>query len=150
MEARMKINGELIRTLREEKAWSQDHLAGASGLSARTIQRVEAEGVASVETRLALAAALGVSAATLMPETSRTTTSVMQPWRVPRWAWLSWATATGIALGVIALGELLTGLALQQMALNLFPWLVLLGVCLVIVSVIGALRRSRLFAPRET
>jgi transcriptional regulator with XRE-family HTH domain len=63
----MKINGEAVRALRERKSWSQEHLASASGLSARTVQRVEIEGIASAETRLALAAALDVPVADLMP-----------------------------------------------------------------------------------
>lgn len=60
MEAEMNINGKIVRALREQKSWSQEHLASASGLSVRTVQRVEADSVASAETRLALAAALGV------------------------------------------------------------------------------------------
>lgn len=55
------MNAQQIRKLREARAWSQEHLAEAAGLSLRTIQRVEAEGKASPETRLALAAALEVS-----------------------------------------------------------------------------------------
>jgi transcriptional regulator with XRE-family HTH domain len=66
MEVQMKINGEAVRTLREQKSWSQEHLANASGLSVRTVQRVEMENVASAETRLALAAALDVPVAVLM------------------------------------------------------------------------------------
>jgi transcriptional regulator with XRE-family HTH domain len=46
---------------------SQEHLASAAGLSVRTVQRVEIDGVPSAETRLALAAALGVPVADLMP-----------------------------------------------------------------------------------
>jgi transcriptional regulator with XRE-family HTH domain len=67
MDAQMKINGEAVRALRERKSWSQEHLASASGLSVRTVQRVEVEGIASAETRLALAAALGVPVADLIP-----------------------------------------------------------------------------------
>jgi transcriptional regulator with XRE-family HTH domain len=66
MEAQMKINGDAVRALRERKSWSQEHLANASGLSVRTVQRVEMENVASAETRLALAAALDVPVAVLM------------------------------------------------------------------------------------
>jgi transcriptional regulator with XRE-family HTH domain len=77
METQMKINGEAVRALREQKSWSQEHLAGASGLSVRTVQRVEMENVASAETRLALAAALGVSVADLMPAAAATTAAVI-------------------------------------------------------------------------
>jgi transcriptional regulator with XRE-family HTH domain len=65
MEMVMKVNVPLIKRLREEKSWSQEHLAEASGISLRTIQRVETEGNASSETRLALAAALGIDVAQL-------------------------------------------------------------------------------------
>ena len=67
MESQMTINGEAVRALREQKSWSQEHLASASGLSVRTVQRVELENVASAETRLALAAALDVPVAEFMP-----------------------------------------------------------------------------------
>lgn len=76
MEAQMKINGEAVRALRERKSWSQEHLASASGLSVRTVQRVEVEGIASAETRLALAAALDVPVADLIPSPPSTTAPV--------------------------------------------------------------------------
>ena len=38
----MKLNAERIRTLREQRAWSQEHLATVAGLSTRTLQRIEA------------------------------------------------------------------------------------------------------------
>ncbi len=60
MDNPMAISGERIKALREAKAWSQAHLAEAASLSLRTVQRVEAEGTASAETRLAIAAALDV------------------------------------------------------------------------------------------
>ncbi len=76
MESQMKINGEAVRALRERKSWSQEHLASASGLSVRTVQRVEMESVASAETRLALAAALGVPVADLIPASSSANATV--------------------------------------------------------------------------
>jgi transcriptional regulator with XRE-family HTH domain len=65
MDTSMAISGKKIRALRDARAWSQAHLAEAASLSLRTVQRVEAEGTASAETRLAIAAALGVSVAEL-------------------------------------------------------------------------------------
>ena len=65
MDTVMAISGETVKILREAKAWSQAHLAEAAGLSLRTVQRVEAEGTASAETRLAIAAALDVPVNTL-------------------------------------------------------------------------------------
>ncbi len=60
MEVDMYTNAQLIRKLREDRAWSQEHLAAVAGLSARTIQRVEAESSASRETRMAIASALDI------------------------------------------------------------------------------------------
>ena len=57
----MKLNANRIRTLREQRAWSQEHLAAVAGLSTRTLQRIESGAAASQETCLALAAALEVA-----------------------------------------------------------------------------------------
>lgn len=61
----MKVSPQKIRSLRETRGWTQEHLAEVAGLSARTVQRIEAEGKASPESRMALAAALGVDAGEL-------------------------------------------------------------------------------------
>jgi len=60
----------LIRKLRVERGWSQETLADISGLSVRTIQRLERGGNASLDTLGALAAAFEVDVATLAEETS--------------------------------------------------------------------------------
>jgi transcriptional regulator with XRE-family HTH domain len=78
MEVHMKIDGVKVRVLREEKSWSQEHLASASGLSSRTIQRIESEGVGSPESRLALAAALGVPASALARELPKRRTRAIE------------------------------------------------------------------------
>jgi transcriptional regulator with XRE-family HTH domain len=83
MEAQMKINGEAVRALREQKSWSQEHLANASGLSVRTVQRAELENAGSAETRLALAAALDVPVADLILA-SPSTTATVEDGRLPR------------------------------------------------------------------
>lgn len=54
----MKINVELVLSARKQKSWSQEELATASGLNLRTIQRVESEASASVQSKKALASAL--------------------------------------------------------------------------------------------
>jgi DNA-binding XRE family transcriptional regulator len=57
MEYEVKLNPEGIKRLRESKSWTQEHLASAAGVSLRTIQRMEADGSSSAESRLAVAAA---------------------------------------------------------------------------------------------
>lgn len=66
MHHEMAINAQRLRSLREQRGWSQEQLADVSGLSARTIQRVEATGAASLETRMALAATLELGPADLL------------------------------------------------------------------------------------
>jgi len=61
----MKINAALILELRHKKLWSQDELAIASGLNLRTIQRIEKEASASLQSRKALASALDVDTSAL-------------------------------------------------------------------------------------
>jgi transcriptional regulator with XRE-family HTH domain len=56
----MKLNSSAIRQEREKRAWSQEHLAGVTGLALRTIQRIESTGVASYESAGAIAAVFGL------------------------------------------------------------------------------------------
>lgn len=56
----MKLAPAAVRQSRLERGWSQEQLAVASGLSLRTIQRVESEGIASLSTAASLAATYGV------------------------------------------------------------------------------------------
>jgi transcriptional regulator with XRE-family HTH domain len=56
----MKVNAELIAKLRKERSWSQDELAIASGLNLRTVQRIEKDGSASLQSKKALAAVLAI------------------------------------------------------------------------------------------
>ncbi len=62
-----KLDPQKIRRGRDERAWPQEQLAAVTGLSLRTIQRVESDGTASLETRRALAAAFGVEPGQLRP-----------------------------------------------------------------------------------
>ena len=62
----VKIDGKRIKQLREARGWSQEHLASICGLSPRTVQRLETEGNASLESRMAVASALEVAAEHLL------------------------------------------------------------------------------------
>lgn len=59
------IDKDLIKKLRNERSWSQDQLASVAGLSLRTVQRIENEGVCSLESKKALAAAFDINVGNL-------------------------------------------------------------------------------------
>lgn len=63
----------LIQKLRIKQGWSQQQLADASGLSVRTIQRIEAGNPASIESLKCLAAVFEVDYQTLATEENMTT-----------------------------------------------------------------------------
>ncbi len=62
----MKAKSSLIRKLRTERLWSQEHLAKISGLGLRTIQRLESQGSGSNESIKALAAVFEVDSDSLV------------------------------------------------------------------------------------
>ena len=62
----MKAKSSVIRKHRIDRPWSQEHLAKASGLGLRTIQRLESRGSGSQESIKALASVFEVNADTLV------------------------------------------------------------------------------------
>jgi len=64
----MKINAELVLELRTSKSWSQDELALAAGVNLRTIQRIEKEATASLQSKKALASVFGIHISDLEPQ----------------------------------------------------------------------------------
>ena len=62
----MKINHTLLKQLRLQRALSQEELAIAAGISARTVQRMEADGTASLESQKAVAAVFNIGAERLL------------------------------------------------------------------------------------
>ena len=59
------INTALVKTLRKKRSWSQEQLATISGISHRTVQRIENEGKCSLESLKALAVTFEMEAVTL-------------------------------------------------------------------------------------
>lgn len=60
------VIGQNVRKLREARSWTQEHLASAASVTARTVQRIEAGEVPpSADTLLGLASALEVDVAVL-------------------------------------------------------------------------------------
>jgi transcriptional regulator with XRE-family HTH domain len=86
----MQIDGNRIRSERERRAWSQEHLAEAAGLSLRTVQRIERSEPASFETARALASVLEIDVATLTGQKTRTRTRY-------------WAVAATVVAGLLGL-----------------------------------------------
>ena len=68
-----------VQKLRLKLGWSQQQLADASGLSVRTIQRIEAGYPASTESLKSLAAVFEVDFSSLNPEQTMTTTTTTTP-----------------------------------------------------------------------
>lgn len=75
----MNVNYQLIKELRLKKSWSQEKLAEKAGLSLRTIQRIETDGVASLHSRAAVSAALEIEPAMLDVELDRAIDKVDLP-----------------------------------------------------------------------
>ena len=63
------VSTEIIKQLRSQHGWTQEHLATVSGLSTRTVQRIECSGECSLESKMALAAAFNVAPHYLLEQT---------------------------------------------------------------------------------
>ena len=56
----MEIRGDIVKQMRTNNSWTQAHLAEICDVNLRTIQRVENQGCASLETIMALCVAFEV------------------------------------------------------------------------------------------
>jgi transcriptional regulator with XRE-family HTH domain len=97
MSTDVKLDQNKIQKLRTIKCWSQDELASASGLSVRTIQRVEKNGTASLETTKALASVFVVSPSEL--QTSNKLENVTFGF-ICKYAWLVAFAISSICFGL--------------------------------------------------
>jgi len=81
----------IVKKLRAEKNWSQEQVAAFSGLSLRTIQRVESGQSASLETLKSLASVFEVDTSKLTEEIKvidkKSEHWKTQPWWFRLWAW---------------------------------------------------------------
>ena len=64
----LKINANKLKQLRESRCWSQQQLAEMSGLSLRTVQRIEAKSVASQESVKCLGAVFDIAISELFAD----------------------------------------------------------------------------------
>ncbi|TRW48676.1 helix-turn-helix transcriptional regulator [Aliidiomarina halalkaliphila] len=62
----MEIQATVVRETRVSKGWTQQQLSDVSGLSLRTVQRVESQGQGSLETCNALCAVLEIPRESLL------------------------------------------------------------------------------------
>lgn len=104
----MSLNAKLfspekVKKHRHENGYSQELLAKASGISLRTVQRIEKDGKASAESQLALAATFNVSPKELFQVSS--TPDVNWNWRNI----MQSAFALIIVIGTILFGLILAG-----------------------------------------
>jgi len=78
----------IVKKLREKANWSQEQLAMMSGLSIRTIQRVESGRSASLETLKSLASVFETDISTLTEEITMIDKHTEQ-WKLQPW-WFKW------------------------------------------------------------
>ena len=100
----MQIDASKIRAERERRAWSQEQLAETTGLSHRTIQRVESTGSASYETAKAIAAVFECEVAVLkhtMPLPAEPVRTVARAAGGARWRFAGVAASLVLALGFL-------------------------------------------------
>ncbi len=96
----MQVNHLKLKQLRETNAWSQSHLAEVSGLSLRTIQRMEKNGIASPESVKSVCASFNISTTDLLCPAS----DAALPLSPRRWSFSinRWDIKASITAGVIA------------------------------------------------
>ncbi|ALO41654.1 helix-turn-helix domain-containing protein [Pseudoalteromonas phenolica] len=140
MNKQVNISKEKVRQLRMSKGWPQEQLALASGLSVRTVQRVESEGAASLNTAMSLAATFEVDVSELQ-QTYQLETSRKQKLQY------------GLFIGLVILT---LSLATQPLPLPDDPYstymrfmsyfLAGLGILIMIPNVISAFKHKQFFA----
>lgn len=107
----MKINKDRLRREREQRAWTQSHLAEVADLSMRTVQRIERTGDASMESASALAAALNLELAALMEIPA----VADQPFPVKSFRYKLWGAIGLLGSTIVALGWWSNAVAEQVM-----------------------------------
>jgi transcriptional regulator with XRE-family HTH domain len=137
----MKIASATVRRLRTGRGWSQEQLATASGLSLRTIQRVEAEGAAAMATRVCLAATFNVPLAELAEAPEPVAASRAAPAPQLRYLYIGVAV---IACALIVESGRLPGLALSTGLASIDALLVVVGALLAVPAAVKLIMQRRL------
>jgi len=104
----MEINAETVRRERQQRGWTQQHLADAAGCSLRTVQRIEKHGVASNESVSALCAVFEIERHRLLDEAGAPKAQGDGDRMAPLLA-LAAAVGAGLGAGLTWLGMSLAG-----------------------------------------
>jgi transcriptional regulator with XRE-family HTH domain len=125
-----------LKALRTEKGWSQDVVAKSSGLSVRTIQRIEADGKASAESTLAIASVFDLSP----KELQATSNHIEVNWtrKMIMKNTLALFIITGVIWAAMASGANIY--AFINMPASLFMFLLLYAITLISFGSSGALK----------
>lgn len=95
----MIINAFVVKKERTNKGWTQQQLADVSGLSLRTIQRVESQGQGSMETCSALCSVLEMERHTLVEAPK-----IGEPYSRPKFlAFIACGVLIGFLCGVLVM-----------------------------------------------
>ena len=76
----VELNTDIIRRERTARAWTQEQLAAAAGLGLRTVQRIEASGIASLESAGSLASVFAMPLEELRAPVPRARLSGWRRW----------------------------------------------------------------------
>ena len=135
----------LIQKLRLKRGWSQQQLAQASGLSARTIQRIEAGQPASVETLKSIASVFEVDFSTLNTEETAMDTTMTAAEEAEREAFAHVRALRGFyvaCLGYALIAAALYAINLLTSPQRMWSYWVMLGLGLALAA-----RAIRVYAP---
>lgn len=99
----MQINAELVKQQRQLRGWTQQHLSEITGISVRTIQRVETQGQGSHETISALASVFEIQRSLLV---------VLAPTQPMQRSRISWPVIASWIIGM-TMGASLTYFLIQ-------------------------------------
>ncbi|MAP96486.1 MAG: transcriptional regulator [Ponticaulis sp.] len=102
----MLLVSETVKDLRTKSGWTQQHLAEICDVSVRTIQRVEKDGVASMETTLALASVFDVEKTVLLMDSAGAADARVQP----KTSWVHGVAGLGLFFLGLGAGVLITGM----------------------------------------
>lgn len=95
----MQLNPQLIKQLRTDRGWTQQQLAEICAISLRTVQRVELQGLGSLETCKALATAFSVPREQLLEQAQAETGGAKVITETNNGFWVVLAFIIGIAAG---------------------------------------------------